>query len=187
MIVEYSQLILPILLSGVLVFVVSSIMHTVLTYHHSDFKKLGNEDEVRAAVRKGNATAGMYMIPYCNDHKEMKSPENQKKLEEGPLGMLVLRPTGQIKMGPFLAKWMAYTLVVSALAAYLAHSTLHTGATYLEVFRVVGAVAWLAYAWQSPSDSIWKGQPWSVTFKVLFDGLVYASVTAGAFGWLWPR
>jgi hypothetical protein len=185
--VAWSQLILPILLSGVLVFVVSSVMHTVLKYHHRDVKKLSNEDDVRAAIRKGNATAGMYFIPYCADHKEMKSPEGMRKLEEGPIGLLVLRPAGPIKMGSFLVQWVAYALVVSALAAYVAHSTLQSGATYLAVFRVVGASAWLAYAWQSPSDSIWKGQPWPVTIKVLLDGLVYAALTAGAFGWLWPR
>jgi hypothetical protein len=100
--VDWSQLILPILLSAVLVFVVSSIMHTVLKYHHSDMKKLANEDEVRAAIRKGNATAGMYFIPYCADHKEMKLPEHARKLEEGPIGMLTLRTPGPIKMGPFL-------------------------------------------------------------------------------------
>ena len=185
--VAWSQLVLPILLSAVLVFNVSSIMHTVLQYHHKDMKKLVNEDEVRAAVRKGGATAGMFFIPYCADHKAMKSPEHAKKLEEGPIGMLTLRAPGAIHMGPFLMKWFLYTIVVSALAAYVAHSTLQTGADYLAVFRVVGAAAWLAYAWQSPSDSIWKGQPWPVTFKVLVDGLVYAAVTAGAFGWLWPR
>jgi len=185
--VAWSQLVLPILLSGVLVFVASSVMHTVLRYHNSDFKKLGNEEEVRAAVRKGNATAGMYIIPHCTSHAEMKSPEVLKKYEEGPLGVLVLRRPGKIQMGPFLAQWFAYTIVVSGLAAYVAHSTLHAGDTYLHVFQVVGAASWLAYAWQSPTDSIWKGQPWPATVKVLFDGLVYASLTAGVFGWLWPR
>ena len=28
---------------------------------------------------------------------------------------------------------------------------------------------------------------WSTTLKNVFDGLLYALVTAGAFGWLWPR
>lgn len=185
--VEWSQLILPVLLSAVFVFVVSSVMHTVLKYHNGDMKKLANEDEVRAAVRKGDATAGMYFMPYCTDHKEMKSPEHAKKLQEGPVGLLVLRPSGTIQIGPFLLKWFVYTVIVSALAAYLARATLHHGDSYLQVFRVVGASAWLAYSWQSPSDSIWKGQPWPVTVKVLIDGLVYASVTAGTFGWLWPR
>jgi len=185
--VEWSQLVVPILLSAVFVFVVSSVMHTVLKYHASDVKKLANEDEVRAAVRKGNATAGMYMVPFCSDAKEMKTPEHAKKLEEGPVGLLLLRPAGMVKIGPFLLKWFVYTVVVSALTAYLARSTLHSGDSYLAVFRVVGASAWLAYSWQSPSDSIWKGQPWPVTIKVLIDGLVYASVTAGTFGCLWPR
>lgn len=185
--IEWSQLILPILLSAVLVFLVSSVMHTVLKYHNADMKKLGNEDEVRAVLRKGNASAGMYFVPYCADHKEMKTPEHQRKFEEGPIGLLILQQPGPIRMGPILLQWMLYAVVVSALAAYVAHSTLTTGASYLAVFRVVGATAWLAYAWQAPTDSIWKGQPWSVTFKVLIDGLVYAAVTAGAFGWLWPR
>jgi len=37
------------------------------------------------------------------------------------------------------------------------------------------------------SNGIWKGQTWSVTFKEVVDGLVYALLTAGTFGWLWPR
>jgi hypothetical protein len=28
---------------------------------------------------------------------------------------------------------------------------------------------------------------WSATLKNMFDGLLYALVTAGTFGWLWPR
>lgn len=185
--VAWSQLILPILLSAVLVFVVSSVLHTVLKYHHRDIRKLGNEDEVRAALRKGSPSPGQYFIPYCADHKEMKTPEHTRKFEEGPVGLLVLRPAGRVNMGPILVQWLLYAVVVSALAAYVARSTLSSGSSYLSVFRVVGAAAWLAYAWQAPADSIWKGQPWSVTVKVIFDGLVYAAVTAGAFGWLWPR
>ena len=81
--VAWSQLLLPILLSAALVFVFSSVMHTVLKYHNRDFKKLANEDEVRVAIRKGNATAGMYIFPYCTDHKQGKSPEMMRKFEEG--------------------------------------------------------------------------------------------------------
>jgi hypothetical protein len=185
--VAWSQLVLPILLSAVLVFVVSSVLHTVLKYHHKDIQKLGNEEEVRAALKKGNASVGQYFIPYCADHKEMNTPEQLRKFEEGPVGLLMLRPAGRVHMGPVLIQWLIYTIVVSALAAYIAKSTLTSGADYLAVFQVVGASAWLAYAWQAPADSIWKGQPWSVTTKVLIDGLIYAAVTAGAFGWLWPR
>jgi hypothetical protein len=34
---------------------------------------------------------------------------------------------------------------------------------------------------------VWKQKPWSMTFKHVFDGLVYALLTAGVFGWLWPE
>jgi hypothetical protein len=36
-------------------------------------------------------------------------------------------------------------------------------------------------------NSIWKGQQWSTTVKEVFDGFVYAVLTAGTFSWLWPR
>jgi hypothetical protein len=36
-------------------------------------------------------------------------------------------------------------------------------------------------------DSIWYGRKWSTTLKLMFDGLVYALVLAGTFGWLWPK
>ena len=42
------------------------------------------------------------------------------------------------------------------------------------------------YAFGDFVDSIWKSQPWSNTLRAVFDGLLYALVTAGVFGWLWP-
>jgi hypothetical protein len=83
-------------------------------------------------------------------------------------------------------KWIVYTLIVSAIAAYIARSMLQPGEPYLNVFQLVGVTTWLAYAWASPADSIWAGKPWSVTLKHMFDGLIYAALTAGVFGWRWP-
>jgi hypothetical protein len=37
------------------------------------------------------------------------------------------------------------------------------------------------------SNGIWKGQPWGMTIREVIDGLVYGLLTAGTFGWLWPR
>ena len=34
--------------------------------------------------------------------------------------------------------------------------------------------------------SIWYMQNWPMTLRQMSDGLVYALLTAGAFGWLWP-
>jgi hypothetical protein len=51
----------------------------------------------------------------------------------------------------------------------------------------VGAVGFLAYAAALAPPSIWMGKPWKITWKEMFDGLLYGLVTAGTFGWLWPR
>ena len=36
-------------------------------------------------------------------------------------------------------------------------------------------------------NAIWRGETWGVTFKHILDGLIYGLLTAGTFGWLWPR
>jgi len=71
--------------------------------------------------------------------------------------------------------------------AYLACHTIPAGAHYPHVFRIAGTAAFLAYGLGNLSNGIWKGQPWSMTIKESFDGLIYALLTAGTFGWLWPR
>ncbi len=178
---------LPILLSAVFVFIASSIIHMVLKYHNRDYTKLPNEDAVRAAIRSGNPEPRQYIIPYAVGMKEMNSPEMKQKYTEGPIAVLNLRRPGPVSMGPYLAQWFVFSLVVSFFVAYVACHTIPTGAEYLSVFRVVGAVAFLAYAAGEIPAAIWMGKPWSVAGKEVFDGLVYGLVTAGTFGWLWPR
>jgi hypothetical protein len=178
---------MPIALSTVFVFIASSVIHMVLKWHNADYRKLPNEDEVRAAIRKGAPTPGQYIMPHCMEGKDMQKPEMMRKFEEGPNGVLYLRQAGKPQLGPFLMKWVLYTLVVSLLCAYVARFTVKPGDDYMTVFHVVGMAGWLAYCWQGPADSIWKGKPWVSTFRDMADGLVYALLTAGTFGWLWPR
>ncbi|HUR26847.1 MAG TPA: hypothetical protein VM509_01565 [Planctomycetota bacterium] len=183
-VVAWSDLIVPILLSAVLIFVASSLIHAVLKLHNGEFRKLSNEEEVRAVLRKGGVSQGMYITPHCHEGK--MTPEFMKKFEEGPNTVIYVRPT-KVNMGVFLGKWFAYTVVVSLIAGYVARAVLHPGASYLQVFQVVGVTSWLAYAWQGPSDSIWAGKPWRSTIGAMLDGLLYACLTAGAFGWRWPH
>jgi hypothetical protein len=182
------ELWLPIVLSAVLVFVASSIIHMVLKYHNRDSTRLPNEDAVRAALRAGNPEPRQYIIPYSAEMKEMESPEMRQKFIEGPVGVLNLRRPGLPTMGPMLLQWFVYLLVVSFFVGYLAAITLPLpGAAYLRVFRVVGVAAFLAYGAGQIPAAIWMGKPWSVAWKEVFDGLVYGLLTAGVFGWLWPR
>ena len=184
--VSLGALWLPILLSAVLVFVLSSIIHMALGYHNKDYTRLPNEDAVRAAIRSGNPAPKQYIIPYC-EPKEMGSPEAKRKFEEGPVGVLNIKPSGSFGMGPSLAQWFAFILVVSVFVAYVAMHALPSGSEYLKVFRIVGTVAFLAYAAGQLPGAIWMGKPWTVAWKEAFDGLVYGLATAGVFGWLWPR
>ena len=178
---------LPVVLSAILVFVVSSIIHMVLRYHASDYGRLPNEDAVRAALRAGSPAPRQYVVPYCSEMKEMQSPEMRQKYTEGPVGVLYLRPAGMPTMAPLLLQWFLFALAVSFFVGYLASRTVPAGANYLDVFRVVGVAGFLAYGAGQVPAAIWMGKPWSVTWKELFDGLIYGLVTAGVFGWLWPR
>lgn len=185
--VTLASLWLPILLSAIGVFVVSSLIHMALPIHKSDYHKLPREAETMEHLRRDPLPPGIYAMPYCTDGKEMSSPATREKYEKGPVAMLVVRPSGMPSMTGFLGQWFVYCAVVAFFTAYLAAHTLASGAHYLAVFRVVGTCAFMAYGIGSLPSSIWGGHPWSVTAKHVVDGLVYACVTAGFFGWLWPR
>jgi hypothetical protein len=185
--VPITALWIPILLSAVIVFVASSIMHMVLPYHKSDYRKLPQEDTVVDALRAAGVSPGpAYHFPHTT-HKEMKSPEVVEKFKRGPIGLLTVIPSGAPAMGKYLGLWFAYCVVIGIVVACVAASTLAPGTRYPMVFHLVGLAAFLGYGLGHIQDSIWKGQTWGVTAKHVFDGLIYALLTAGTFGWLWPR
>jgi hypothetical protein len=185
--VPLSHLWLPIVLSAVVVFVASSLIHMVLKWHNSDYRALPNEDEVRAALRKDSPAPGQYVIPRCEDMKDMGKPEVQQKYKEGPVGFLVLVPNGVPKMGKAMVQWFLFAAAVAFMAAYVAGHTLGAGTHYLQVFRIVGTVSFLTYAGGSVQAGIWMGKPWGSVVKDLLDGLIYGLLSAGVFGWLWPK
>jgi hypothetical protein len=184
--VSLSALWLPILLSAVIVFVASSIMHMVLPYHRSDYLKLPDEEKVLPALRAAGLKRGLYIFPHTT-HQEMKSPAMIDKYNQGPVGMMTIFPSGQPFIPKFLGLWFGYCLLISFFVAYLTGHTVAPGTYYLAVFRVVGTAAFLAYGLGTMSNGIWRGQPWSFVLKEVIDGLVYALLTAGTFGWLWPK
>jgi hypothetical protein len=178
---------LPILLSAVAVFVASSIIHMVLPIHRSDLKKLPAEDNVMDALRKSQIPPGDYCFPRPDGPKAMKDPAFQEKMRKGPVGFMTVRPSGPPSMGKPLLLWFLYSVVVGIFAAYVAGRALSAGAPYLAVFRFAGVTAFTSYAIGLWQYSIWYGRSASTTLKSTVDGLIYALLTAGVFGWLWPR
>jgi len=184
--VPLTSLWIPILLSAVIAFVVSSIIHMVLPYHRSDVGKLQDEDKVMAEMRKFRITPGDYMIPCAGTTKAMGSPEFIDKMKKGPVAFVTVMKSGPPAMGMSLTLWFIYCVVVSVFAAYIAGRALGAGAHYLAVFRFAGCTAFIGYSAALWQNVIWYKRSWKATLKSTFDGLVYALLTAGTFGWLWP-
>jgi len=185
--VPMTSLWLPVVLSAVIVFVVSAIIHMVLPYHRNDLRKAPKEDELMDALRRLDIPPGDYLVPHSGSMEGMKKPEFIEKMKKGPIALLTVAPGAAPSMGPNLALWFLYSLLVSVFAGYITGRALGPGASYLAVFRFVGATAFMGYSFALLQSSIWYKRSWVTTLKSVFDGFVYGLLTAGTFGWLWPR
>lgn len=182
-----TELWLPILLSSVFVFVASSIIHMAPLWHKNDYPKIPDEDKVRAALGPLRIPPGDYMVPRCSTHQEMRTPEFLEKIKQGPVMIVTVLPNVMTSMVRNLSLWFVYLVAVSVCAAYIAGRALPHGAHYLTVFRFAGATAFFGYSAALWQMSIWYRRAWSSTIKATIDGLIYGLLTAGTFGWLWPR
>jgi len=184
--VGFTELWLAILLSAVIVFVMSSLIHMVLPWHKGDYPAVPRQDEVMSALRPFAIPPGDYMLPRTTSTAEMKSPEFAAKMAEGPNVVMTVLPNGPWTMGRNLSMWFVYVLVVSAFAACIGSYALPRGAEYMTVFHLTALTAFAGYALALWQMSIWYRRAWSLTIKSTVDGLIYAALTAGVFGWLWP-
>jgi len=184
---ELSALMVPIVVSAIFIFLASSIIHMATPWHKNDYLKLPNEEAFRSAVRPLAIPPGDYMVPRAMSMDEMKSPEFTAKGAEGPVAIMTVLPTGPFSMGKQLFLWFVFTMVVSAFAGYVAGIALAPGATYGLVFRYVFTVAFAGYALALWPFTIWYRRALGTTLRSTIDGALYAAITAGTFGWLWPN
>ncbi len=185
--VNLADLWLPILLSAVFVFVVSSIIHMALPIHKGDWRKLPGEEKLLAEMRAQGLQPGCYMFPCPGSMKDSCTPEMIEKYKQGPVGFMNVVPNGAPAIGKSLVQWFLFSLLIGVFCGYIAKLALEHGADFRPVFRVTTTAAVLGYGIAALQDSIWKGVRWSITLKFLFDGVVYGLVTGAAFGWFWPR
>jgi len=186
MMTSLASLWLPIVLSAVIVFIASSIIHMVLPWHKSDYLPVPQEAQVMDALRPFAIPPGDYMMPRCSDMGQMRSPEFLEKMSKGPVLVMTVFPSGPMSMNRSLALWFLYCVVVGLFAGYVACSALPPGAPYLKVFRISSTVAFVGYVFALWQMSIWYRRDWITTLKSSVDGLIYALLTGGVFGWLWP-
>lgn len=177
---------LPILLSSVAVFVVSSLIHMMSPWHKDDYPGVPDEDAFGNAIRPLSIPPGDYMVPRPLKRNDMNTPEFKEKVNRGPNVMMTVIGNGPRPMGRYLGGWFAYVLVVTLFAAYVAGSILPAGAGY-GIHKYIATTAFTGYVLALWQMSIWYHRKWSTTLKATLDGLIYAVVTALIFGWLWPR
>lgn len=174
---------LPVLVSAIVVFVMSALVWTVLPWHKKDYARVSDEDAASEALK--SLTTGTYVLPHVADPAEFKNDAVRQRYEEGPNAFITVVPNGAPNMGPKLGLSFLYNVLVGVLCAYLLSRFLDPGAPYLEVFRLTGTTAFIAYGVAYFQESIWFGRPWSLLGKNLFDALLYGLLTGGVFGWLY--
>ena len=82
--VPVMSLLVPILVSAVIVFIASSVIHMVLPFHKNDIKRLPQEDEALEAIRRLKLPPGDYGSPLPASVADMKSPAFIEKRTRGP-------------------------------------------------------------------------------------------------------
>lgn len=177
---------LSILLSAVLAFIASSVIHMFTRWHEGDFKPLPKEEDVLNAMRAAGVTRGDYLFPHCTSDKR-NDPAMQEKWKRGPAGKMTVMAAGPPAMGKALSSWFLYLVVVAVITAYVVGRALAPGEHYEQVFHLAGTVAFLAYAGSEAHQSIWWGRSWGATLRNMIDGLIYALLTAGSFAGFWPQ
>jgi hypothetical protein len=185
--VGLSALWVPIVVSAVFVLIALLILHMMPGWHKRDMTALPGEDKVMETLRGLNVQPGDYRFPYGITVAEMEAPAFVQKMKSGPVGIMSIQPNGEINMGKLLGQWFVYSLVIAVIVAYVTGRTRAQGAPYLEVFRVSGTVTFCCYSVAHWQNWIWWGKSTRFTLTNTIDGLIYALLTAGAFGWLWPR
>ena len=180
------ELWLPILLGTFLAWMASAVIHMALKYHNFDYQKLSNEDEVRSAVRSGNPSLGVHTVPYCVDMEQMQDEAMQGKFREGPVALVTVFPSGMPNMGKLVGQQIVYFFLGCVFVGYCATLALEPGAEFMRVFRFVATLGFLTFGWALIPFSIWYGHLWSSAGRYLLDALIYGSLVAGSFAWLWP-
>ena len=172
----------PILLSAVLAFIAGSVIWMAMPWHKKDWNMVADQEGARRAL--AGLVPGQYNLPHTPDMKALEDPDMQQKFKDGPVAFITIVPSGLPAMGSKLVLMFAYNLLVAVVCAYFISRTAPADADYLAIFRISGAVAFVAYGMAYFQESVWFGRPWSATMKTFLDALIYAVLTGGAFGWL---
>lgn len=201
---------LPILLSGVGVWIASFIAWMAIGHHKKDRDAIpgGREQEFMDTLTRMGIGPGNYGFPDFCQHDALPRKERMEKMkalyDRRPMG--VLRVWGEMNMGVNMAVTFMFYLFTSAVIGYLGWAALPHGSptatlpgvgtvtatalggvSFGKVFQVCGTAGILAYCFASVPNDIWFQLKRRAMVMNWIDGIVFGLLTGAIFAWLWPR
>lgn len=183
---------LPILLSALAVWILSTILSLPFFHHKHDWVGLpgAQEDALMDAIRNIAIAPGNYLFPDFRTRAQMESAKVKQAHASGPVGHLSLWRT-PMTMGATLTGTLLVYLIVSTLIAYLASVALPMppakSPDFAKVFQRVGTAGVLAYSFAFIPSDLWFGASKRAIAARIFDGVVCGLITGAIFAWRWPH
>ena len=183
----FTSLLLPIVLSAVGVFLLSSIIHMAMPWHKGDYVRVPDEDRVADALRPFNIPPGDYGMPNPMTEAGGRNPDFMAQMSRGPVVVMTVVQPGPFSMGRSITTWFLFCLLVSAIAGAMAGTVVAPGGNDHAIFHQAGMVSFLSFTLGAWPLSIWYHRKWSTALKGTFDGLLYGVATGLIFTWMWPK
>ncbi|MBL0870395.1 MAG: hypothetical protein IBJ18_07465 [Phycisphaerales bacterium] len=178
---------LPIMISGVAVFVLSALGWMAVNHHAKDQRSLPDSKPLMDALEAMKAEPGVYMFPMACGH-------GSKEQKAAAMAEMFKKPTGVIRiwkmpsMGGNMLSSLAVYLVISVLIAYLGWSAFGaTNKSFAELFKVLGTAGVLAYSFAFIPNDIWFQNSRRATVLCVIDGVIYGLATGAIFAAMWPK
>jgi hypothetical protein len=176
------ELWLPVVVSGVALFIASWAAWMLLPHHKKEWGRLPEEDAIMNALKSANIPAGQFMFPCPVTPNDWKTADFKAKMQAGPNGNLVVW-SGPCSMGKNMACTVLFFLVANFVIAYLAAQALAPGSDLMKVFQFVGTAGILTYGTANILNGIWFGRKMVAD---IVDGIVYGLITGAIFAAMWP-
>ena len=178
-----TELWLPILINGVVLFILSFLAWVILPHHFNDFKRVPDEQIFMDAIRDLKLPTGNYMFPYADCKADQGKPEFAERYKAGPRGTIQIFEMPN--MGINMAKTVVFFLVTSALIAYVTYAACPPTAEnqFIKVWQIAGTIGILVHASSGVLNGIWFKRK---VFTDCIDGVVYGLVLGLIFAALWP-
>jgi hypothetical protein len=183
----FTSLLLPIVVSAVAVFVLSTIIHMAMPWHKTDYANVPDEAAATTAIQSLNLAPDDYAVPNPRLPGGGKNPDFIANFERGPTFHMTLIPPGGMNMGKLMGTWFGFMLLISVIAGCVTGSIVAPGGNTHAVFHFSAIIAACSYGFGTWPLSIWYHRKWSTAFKETFDAVLYGLATGAVFMWMWPR